>query len=222
MTHVSHVSPILVSKDSNALKASPIARKITPDSLTNVERAAARLKCRTRDSLSRRSFDPYTITLPNPENRFNFSKEAQWLGYHIRPIVLSLPTRCSSLLLVVIQFRRRVRSRHDAPRRGVPIKPADSNEFAHRVRFHFHQLGARCIYVSIPCVRFGARLRGRTSGGAVATVSTRVEKGGRKASSGVSRIRSWAGSFGAKPDRLTQLGFITGSAASLAANICNT
>lgn len=30
----------------------------------------------------------------------------------------------------------------------------------------------------------------------------------------LSRIRSWAGSFGARPGRLTQLGFITGSPAS--------
>lgn len=50
----------------------------------------------------------------------------------------------------------------------------------------------------------------------------RVGRDGKASSTVLSRIRSWAGSFGVRPGRLTQLGFITGSPASLAANICNT
>jgi len=83
------------------------------------------------------------------------------------------------------------------------------NEFPISRPFPFSRILNSCIYVSIPRVRSG----------------NDSENDGSRAegkSSKYLEFEAGPGSFGAKPDRLTQLGFITGSAASLAANICNT
>lgn len=90
------------------------------------------------------------------------------------------------------------------------LNRSETNSPSH-VRFHFPQTPELVVFTC----QFRAFDSAVTAGEATATV-------GAEGIIGLSRIRSWAGSFGAKPDRLTQLGFITGSAASLPANICNT
>lgn len=158
----------------------------------------------------------YAIVFPNANNMFVF--RAIRASEHgtvesLRPCCVF--PRCNFAVACGRVFDADA-TRRDGTRRGAPIKPV-RNEFPISRPLPFSTNSrARCIYVSIPCVRFAAVTVPRGEGGeATATV-------GAEGIIGLSRIRSWAGSFGAKPDRLTQLGFITGSAASLPANICNT